>query len=289
VLRAWPDDQSKTVSHETIYRRGQILRYAEPARAPTRGRGSPCSRSLGRRSDQGCAQSVPRLAPWSSARAAWFCSLAWRVQPPRPRSRARTDDQSAGQTSPRRILTEHRREPHRGEALEGEPHRGESHFGESYLWGRLTTSRAREANKRWQTDEAKRRPGAQCPRADPKVSSTAVMSEAGHHDRANRRDDAAAAARDSRTMRGGPSEVIAARLTAPQKPGETEQITPKVAAALDDAVAHFQDIVRNRPRGRAGAAAWAPATPPFTGEGPGGWSKPPHMQGPKKTARSWSA
>ena len=60
-----------------------------------------------------------------------------------------------------------------------------------------------------------------------KVSPATVSREAGRH---RRDEDATAEARDLRTTRGRSSEVIATCLTAPQEPGETEQITPKVAA-----------------------------------------------------------
>ena len=55
-----------------------------------------------------------------------------------------------------------------------------------------------------------------------KVSPATVSREAGRH---RRDEDATAEARDLRTTRGRSSEVIATRLTAPQEPVETEQIT----------------------------------------------------------------
>jgi len=121
--------------------------------------------------------------------------------------------------------------------------------------GRLTRNRARRQRKR---------PDG---KADPKVSPTAAMSEAGHHARANRWDDAAAGGQGHGATRRQREEVIAVHLAACRN-GKRHVRRPRQSQRwqTDELGRTLSEIGAGG--GRALRLGRRPQ-PPFTGEGPG--------------------
>jgi len=109
------------------------------------------------------------------------------------------------------------------------------------------------------------------------------MSEAGHHARANRWDDAAAGGQGHGATRRQREEVIAVHLAACRN-GKRHVRRPRQSQRwqTEEARAGSTNIVRNRPRGQRALRLGCRPQPPLHGGRPGGWSKPPASTPPHR-------